>query len=57
MRTFTSPTLASKASAGHPANVSVIYIIAVRVFHKIKAPFEAGFEPAKDDYESSAITT
>ena len=22
-----------------------------------KAPFEAGFEPANDDYESSAITT
>ena len=28
-----------------------------RVFHKNKAPFEAGFGPANDDYESSAITT
>ncbi len=36
---------------------NIRYIIAVRVFNKIKAPFEAGFGPANDDYESSAVTT
>lgn len=36
---------------------NIRYVIAVRVFHKNKAPFEAGFGPANDDYESSAITT
>lgn len=45
----------SKARPEYYTNIR--YVIAVRVFHKNKAPFEAGFGPANDDYESSAITT